>query len=719
MGLFLMRDAEMVMTSFLAAIAIGQRGAPMGAAELTPEFRRLAEELIAPGVPTGQGGDLRLAVLKGAILPSKGKPALSAVWVISDPEESPIRVVGMNGLLYEAESLGEKIDADAWLDEKADGGVPRKTMLVVQGGVQHQEMSSVLSGGPRENWALTAAAVLLRAGHEDAAKMVLKSTYISGSSEDALARTYLAAAQNRLAYRYAAGDYSGALEAVDLARPVRRHFIGRLGDKTEPAQMTGVPFAELEQFETLRQDVRRRLKEGPHKRLDLEEFLAMDKDRQVSELIARLDDDPQIAATGSRFYGSIMLAPSLDESAIEPLLKVVRDDTRFSRSAMGPGQNRGSLLFPVWRNAANLIKQILQNPPVPITTQAETAEALSAFWNAAKGGSADERFVRILDSDTGLAMWTWAVGQLAARHPNGQGLSAGQRDRIRSRASEIIRAHMDDAGGAARPQGRSVFTFHRSFAALDRETAGETAKELSRVLLTQMGQYGAGGRGTGRFSESRNLLGSLVLLRLERGDESAAKDYLSVMGETDKNVPPSSVEMAFRPLILRPDVPEFAAYMETAFAEGGPWENVLAEPFMRRHAGSRLLLVPSYRRLVIEGLRDDTVVGTATFDGQMYNYNLREGIEGGRGFGGAEPSGEPSEPAEGELVVRARDLWATDLEQAWLDDAPSYRPYWSSVRRAEAIRDWIDLLENRPGDLAQMFRARSRGFRDPQWDFPS
>lgn len=708
----------MVMTSFLAAIAIGQRGAPMVSAELTPEFRRLAEELIAPGVATGKGGDLRQAVLKGAVSGSMGKPGESVVWVISDPEERPIRVVGMNGLIYEAESLGEKIDAATWLDEKAEGGVLRKVTLVVHGGVQHPETTANFTGGPRENWTLTAAAVLLRAGYEDAAKMVLKSAIISGPSEDALARTYLTAVQNRLAYRYAAGDYSGALQAVDLARPVRRHFIGRLDNKSEPAQMQGVPFAELEQFERVRQDVRRRLKEGPHKRLDLEEFLAMEKDRQVSELIARLDDDPQIAAAGSRFYGSLMLAPSLDESAIDALLTAVRDDTRLSRSSMGPGQNRGSFIFPVWRNAATLIKQILQNPPVPITTQAETAEALTAFWAANREGSADERFVRILDSDTTFAMWTWAVARLAARHPNGQGLSPGQRDRIRSRASEIIRAHMDDAGGAAQPQGGSVFTFHRSFALLDREAAGETAEELSRVLLTHMGQYGAGGRSTGRFSESRNLLGSLVLLRLERGDKGAANDYLSVMLEADKNLPPTSIEMAFRPLILRPDVPEFAAYMETAFAKGGPWANLLADPFMRRHAGSRLLLVPSYRRLVIEGLRDDTVVGTATFDGQMFNYKLREGTQGGRGFGGTEPGGEPSEPADGELVVRARDLWAADLEQAWLEDAPSYRPYWSSVRRAEAIRAWIDLLENRPGELAQKFMGRSRGFRDPQWELP-
>lgn len=695
---------------------------------LPGEFVKAADEMVARGVPDTRGLEVRWAVVKGAFRDEFGVPTKTIGWVLPYKGLEQRRIVGTNGMVYEVEDLGERVNVDQLFAPKPHPQQPNQMMQVVVTAPPHadaryaDDFFNRVEGGAN----LFGAALLYRSGNWATASRLVPSSSEPVPYLGMLTDQYLKNLKGRLVYEFADGDLS---RVVSTAAPFMKHreFFREAYKGFEAKYASTGGTRRFEQFDLIAQlsaDAERRTKIKAKTPFNVEELKKLPVEEQVKELIDRLEDAKQDAFGNGEEPAFANMLSDIGDPAVEPLLTALAGDKRMSRVVRWGGSVEPGSIMPVWEVAAITLLGMLDDPPVtrPLSPQVTTTELLN-YWKANRKTAREQRWVDALASDD-LTRVFWGARLISMRADDGSPMlgipvSEERREQINGLFSERLQElAKKEAAGAAAPASHfdSVLTLHEMWAKFDEEAASKAGKWLSDLTLQAILARAAGKRPN--INSYRSQLGRMTVMRMHKGDTAAAADYLKTMSIGTDISTPRGLEEAFRPLILFPENPEFKAFAERAFRRGGPWAETLEKNRFRFPTGeSRMLAVASYRERVSLRLHDATAMGRGEFNGRTFRYSINGGGGGSMSWEAKEPDGTTSKVVQGEIEFRVQDMMAQSLAQSALPGAPEFRIYWPRERRDKAVMAWILFLEARKGDFVGLFNQAAKWPHEKEgWD---
>ena len=661
-------------------------------------------------------------------------------FVFNNPDQPGRQfVVGWNGIIYPALSVGEPADLAADIVQLANKLTAERSKTGNAGGGRPEfraSRSSFLSGfggstsrsASATNFSMFQVCLLLRLGRVDLAETLFaaatpwttqeaQSKLTSyGFSLVTLAQDYLLELYFRAVDAFGRSD---DIVALDAARRVAE-FVDRVEPRLDALGFPPVPanqrreeapphFAQLRQYRTLLADLERRTLEPPRTPVPGPEAPASDR---VAALIRDLD----LITGGIGGNGIMSLRGSSIEqdliregdAAVEPLLQVLESDNRLARTISNPGMSYGlndRSLSPVYPVAEFTLREIFQTNVIPganfgrvegsPSERKSKAAALRAYWAKNKDIPELERYYRrLVDPQSTQGEWSEAAEKLAqpASYQNLTGPRKGEplRSRTDPSVTELIARRIKSIDRSANPNIAQVASANRLAVTL-------ATWDPTGALPTLQSQVRESTRTVQVTPANQNKppsleidIAQMTLLRRSAGDPEALADYATwARGATPTgyNFFPVSI---FEPLWLYPEDPALAGVAEGLFADlKSPWvplyrpgvHPAIGDAFQPGLIVSPLLGLEPFRNLVLAGLDDLAPFSTVETDADgKIKVNLGENT-----YQTPTPSPEsPYRPQPGStLPLRRADFFAYKL--GTLNGFPGFELWWPLADRDAAI----------------------------------
>jgi hypothetical protein len=404
------------------------------------------------------------------------------------------------------------------------------------------------------------------------------------------------------------------------------------------------------------------------------------------------------------------------EEAVEPLLAVLENDTRLTRSVhfWRDFAHHRSLLS-VGEAAYVALAGILDASffgagstgddlsAHGLEGRKRVAAEIRAYWERWRGVSTEERWFRVLASDDlPPQRWLEAAGNIA------------RPDNVTVVPSSMVWSSTLTTSTATRPGLRGEALRSKRGPSVTELMAGrvetlagrpdgmDAANEMALLLHAwdgagslpalqkQMGRclaaMGGGGPPADRVKYGR-ALAALAEARAAEGDRSALDEYaawIAPLRPADFGTSSYDLKPVLEPMAHFPGDPAVVRASTAMFARAGsPWESLTRGPAawgIRELAGSDLLRVAAFRDVVVRGLGDRTKMGTLK---NTNNGGVSIALDNGGSIGTGVDTGEAAPPAGTTFIVRGCDLVAWEVAKR--EHSPVFRIYWPQPRRDAAI----------------------------------
>jgi len=450
---------------------------------------------------------------------------------------------------------------------------------------------------------------------------------------------------------------------------------------------------------------------------------------ELDEIAARQMGQPGGVALGGR---SMQLLVAHGEAAIEPLLRVMENDTRLTRSvSFHRNFFRSRHLLTVSQAAYNVLTRILKTDEFggalgedrwsdDLTKRRSLARRIRAHWSKFKGVSLQERWYRTLQDDkAGQAAWLQAAANIVTppgeyAHPFGLSHSvsfgaprgkekraAGESLRAKTRpsVSELMTRRTREITEEARALRWLVWNIAGSaqmalaLARWDARAALPLLREQTRLCLDVKSADEQ------EVSQAGPILVALTLSRVRLADAAALPQYAAWM----RRAPLTSLfhgEMTLlEPLVRYPRNAAMENLNNWLWNDAqSPWSRFLGGKtvsFLDDVFETPLLRTPGFKKHVLRELVNTAYLGTIRLN-KPENINSRgelaivlnaKGFSMDMGEGAVKP--DPFKPAPGVTgTFRVCDFYAWMLyrrQKQW-KHAPRFELYWPQAKRDAAVR---------------------------------
>ena len=668
--------------------------------------------------------------------------------------------IGWNGLVYALVSVGEpaNIREDVLQFIKQDENARARYKI------EHPDFpffrvhnaSSEAASMSYETLLPLKASLLLRLGHTDLAEKVW-SAWTTGTDAD-----------KKDPYLILSLEWAWAL----FDRAVTAHMRGDdrlslLSARALAGIKTSFPF--LKPLTQLLADEERRVNEKADPRTPaLEEDLRIKDPRvRVDTLIRRLDEvvafqHGQPGGVDLRESEIVKALIAQGDAAIEPLLNVIENDTRLTRSvSFSRAFHFHRHLIGVHEAAYAALVEILKTSNFAFGSEWETlkqglderravAARIRRYLKEYGGLSLEERWYRILSNDDASAdQWLEAAGFIIQRSDyNGQpppwvftesrAPRPGEAFRLRGESlrtktnptiSELLTRRMRDLAQQAVRESSYVAMQKVVDLALALGTWDGPAhiNELQRLMSTLVDQY-ARGKDASKRAPLIGQIVSLTLKRRELEDNQALTEYTAWL----RTVRPADTEYStvflFEPATRYPSAPEVVRAIDWMFLDvSSPWVPLIPRSVDYYNIDTAKLMeklvdFPAFRQQLLEHLEDKTVVGTLVprpaspddkYDLKIEN-NIAAVVAGSPNATAIVVSIAHSDPRAPRPPLQPRSFRVCDV-YAWklrgYEGAPRIELYWTEAERDAAVAESIKFLRTHQGKFVY---SPERAFRYTQ-----
>lgn len=735
-------------------------------ANVSEPLRAAAKTLFMQGLADPTGGEYREITVRVGSVWGGDTVVKTHGWVLPKQNgEDETRAVTPNGLVYSVRSVGGKAsiakDVATFLKKREEA----QTKYGRQFGFGWRSTSAEGDSVSIDSPSFLYVCLLLRLGEDKAAESLYKAWSSAleprvNANESNLRDPYFLlvnqwtwSVYDRAVCAHMRGD--DALAASDAAlltqsqplieaevktrNPKQYPTNGSIKEEGSPA----LPF--LKNLPELLADSKRRLTDSKPPALDLAALKTKPQAERIATLIQHLDE---VAARQSGQPGGVGLDASPissaliaeGEAAVEPLLDVLENDKRLTRSvSFGRDFFQDRNLLSVRSAAFTCFVRIIG---VSEFSEGRDVKSIRAWWAKNKGITAPERwFAQLADDGNQLVVanddpkgyektamhreadvdrWSAAADRILTRSDvteSGGWVSLPTRDKskplpayrgelLRSLRSPSVsdvfekralqlsnpaeeRWGFDVQRGAVfalrlyawDPQNPRTLTTLRTV--MDRCIAFENKQSKEQG---HSDQYQLGGR-----------IARLAIARVALGDTKAAKEYSTWLRSVNPEYLSHETDSALYPLMQDPQNPVWEREAAALFSDTtAVWGKLFADPKYRGNygsfplIGSRMLRVTTFRELVRKRLSDKTEAGTVSPVQGSPNSISFKWLDGG-----SMGAGIPATSAKGKPVsqkIRVCDRVAFSLQG--LPGVPLWEPFAPEAKRDKqcaAIADYLRL----------------------------
>lgn len=685
------------------------RGAPP--APVPVRFIAAVNRAFQHGLPDPRGGEFReVTVVDGQPWDGTVSKCRVTGWVMPPARGRPTCVICWNGVPYKPASIGPKKDLAAFTAGTLywDPAMGRRVLGIEE------------ASNPRT---IVGAALLLRVGRADLAAKTLVGLAIPADPGRSLAIQIARFRFNRAVFAHAGGDDRLALADCEWLSTQRQSF-GPLP--------RGV--------EALAADSRRRLAEGLREPLIPHKLKEPPTSARIRAVLDRLDDvrgafRDQLEWSSADNDPVFRAAIEAGKPIVDKLLDSANTDGRLTRAVKqvrdAPPEWRAVTVGEIALETAGRIIEV----PFPCASPYERVDpkAVRRLWDATKRLSPKDRLFRVLASDDiGPDQWLDAAVHVVGISDI-MGRPQFQRDHHRQAApsmpGESLRRHtnpsltelmakrllsmMPSADGRspiAKRQAKDTVRMARCLAKWDSAGSRQTLQAVySRIAgvvpklpYDPMKDWA---------DDPKNMLGTLIRLRLSAGDLTAEADYESLIYSDKARLFGFPSWELLSPLLEKPEWGDRVAG-RLFVGSRAMWNPALE---LRRGGldvvdlliRSKLPSLASVRQCLIDAMRDKTVIGEAWRrpEKQGLEFTLRSGGGGGIYYMGMEAKDRRDLPFDRKVPLRVCDYVAFVLAE--YNGAPRFRPYWSVEARDAAAEETIAYVQRVGSALPN---------RRPEWE---
>lgn len=488
-----------------------------------------------------------------------------------------------------------------------------------------------------------------------------------------------------------------------------------------------------------------------------------DKAARIAALIDRFDE---VSARQWGQPGGVMLAEDprvralieQGEEAVEPLLRVLESDTRLTRSVSFHRDFFADRhLITVSEAAYTALTRILKNrlfgmtaDKIDISTPAgrqNVVAAIRAYLKKYGQGTVEERWYNVLaDDSASMEEWTQAAVNIVNAGPVSNGLGAAWspaaptlserlangltmrgeplRHKTTPSVSELLARRMFELSArpeAGFPNQNLSSATNLAIALLDWDRSEAQMKAVQSFYLILKERYKTDASPSNRDrSDLIRMMVSLSLKRLEANDQAAFKEYAGWIGAMKPAEAGENTRSLFKPLWRYASHPAFAKVIAQMFEGAGdsPWLPLIDKENRQSFERAKLLETPmmnikSFRRHVLEGLANKSVVGTLrrrpTLDADGFDLPVENTyaalLIGAKNASGGHYTIPPDDTraarSEEFINIRVCDVYAAKL--LFWQGAPKFQPYWTEAERDRAVTEFISFIGNHKGDFESYF----------------
>ncbi len=689
------------------------------ATSLPEKFITATGTLFDQGLADPRDGEYRqIEVVVGSVWGGSGVCKIHG-WVLPNksPNQSERFGIAWNGLIYPLVSVGEPADMndDVLKLIKQDEDLRARYKLERPGHAFRRLHAAIAesSSVSHETLLPLKASLLLRLGHIDLAEKVW-SAWSAGTQDDdpylILSTHWVWALFDRAVTAHMRGDHRLSLQSA----------------RSLPAERTR--FAFLKPLTQLLADEERRVRDKADARKQaVEETLRIQNPRDRTDALIQHLDEVVALQTGQP--GGVDLSESeivkaliaQGEAAVEPLLNVIENDTRLTRSvSFGRDFHFDRHLIGVHEAAYAALVHILKTSNfITSGSQWETmregsldkrralAAQIRQYLKEYGGLSLEERWYRILSNDDASAdQWLEAVEFI---------VQSGEALRIKANptVSELLIRRMRDLaqrGGHESSQlaMQKVVTLALALGTWDGRANNI---ELRRLMSTLVEQHAKDA------SKRSYLIGQIVSLTLKRSeldDNQALTEYAAWLQTVRPADTEYSTVLLFEPALRYPNAPDVARAIDWMFSNvSSPWVPLIPRKVDYYNIDTaklieQLLNFAAFREQVLKNLEDQTVVGTLVprpaspddkYDLTVEN-NIAAVVAGSPntiatvvsiGKSDANAPRPPLQPR----TFRVCDVYAWKLRG--YEGAPRIEVYWTEPERDAAVAEFVTFLRTHKG----------------------
>lgn len=638
------------------------------------EVVQAAKALFAAGWADPRAGEYRDIVIPPTTVvpPLMGEesPVSTRGWVLPRANDSTQQyAVAWNGLVYPVLSIGAKadvaMDVERALKEAEVSPYPGETGIVpdrVSLGKVVMLLRLGMTAEAGKMWKRWLSAAEGPSIQEERPGLfsLLALEWLSSQNERAvgahvrgqpkLALAYLKlleAAQKRLK------EQAARYEIVTITRDPDT------GREREELDMTF-----LWQVPDLIADNQRRIRENIASRPEIADpDTVADKKERIALLIRDLEvvDGRLIMTPGYLSFSFDPVVKALvaqGEEAVVPLLDALENDARLTDSvdessgwAWTPSRQRVVRVEePILSSLAGILRSRDQFPalkapylrmtPLPGALPAkELAGVIRAYWEKYRGKPMVERWYGLLaDDNAGAKAWAEAASDLILRESEpipvynefaypGDKTAQMRGEVLRNAKMPSISELMDKRLRQVcdRIEGKKDLWDVAAIKTLARSLAVWDGANHLAALKWHSGELEKVARRNGDFSQSDLI--SAYLDRVDAGDMDALDDYSAWLKKQDyDNLSRFSSPVLFAPIWLHPDDPTMVKLAEWLFGSPeSPWVKSCQTKdllWLAKAARSPLVAAPSFRSLLLDQLKNTTVLGDSKTDGSSQTIVL-------------------------------------------------------------------------------------------------
>lgn len=408
-----------------------------------------------------------------------------------------------------------------------------------------------------------------------------------------------------------------------------------------------------------------------------------------------------------------LLAPYRDE-AVEPLLKCLQNDTRLTRGGDLDSFEDRFRREGVDQIAYKVLCEILEthfDVYVDSTLMSESRSSLAAriraHWHKIRNMSPADGWYEVLRDDSQSPdRWVTAVHNTIVSRKlwsdSEKKEAAARRETLRTKRNPsmtellVKRARNLAEQGSMEPASQIAL----ALADWDPEAALPILRQQTtcwpKVLCDQSPKKDHS------IHWIPHGLVQLTLARAKLKDALALPDYMQILRKMSRNENSVYDMNVFAPLLQYPEDPDVVAGADWMFNDPtSPWNpsnSLIHGPSLGRNP---LMILPAFRKRVLRGLADTTVVKT------MVVVSHEKISIPGYGHNTKTYAGDPLCPPPGSRVkVRRCDLCAEQLKE--ICGMPCYELFWPKARRDQAVAQCSRLLQQyghlltKPGEFAEV-----------------
>lgn len=673
-----------------------------------------AAALFAQGFADPRGCEYRdVEIDVGSVWSGERTPTKTHAWVLPGGARF---AVAWNGLIYRARSVGARadlrVDVAAILAANAARGNLHRNMPPTKESVfvSHDELTSLKAMLLLRLNEVALAARVWAAVRDDSDRQI--DPYLLAAED------WLWALFDRGLTAHMQGDTALAIESWGALPGLLKQVEARRGAKRTSSD--AFSFSFLHEIDALLADTRRRAAAGPVPPLDATALTRLAPRERIPRLINALDQVSarQMGQPGAVFLGADPIVAALiaeGEPAVEPLIDVLENDTRRTRSVQfWRDFSRDRSVMAVHEAAYVALSGILDTSFFEATSTGDhltargaagrraVARRVRAHWATWRGVSPMERHYRTL-ADDGAGARRWLAAAIAITRPgNVQVVPSSGAFRLAITAPVTPGQKPALAGEALRtrsPTPSSLLERRLLATMANLGAACELANALAawdrRAALPRLATFaraviGAYARAT---VESRTRLGSciaaLTRARAGAGDRSALDDYGAWIVRTRPAEGGGALGAWLAPMAEHPSAAPVVRAAEKLFRRTSPWvPHFAGGSGLDAHQLLQLdlLQVAAFRAHVLAELDDRRRTGTITFADDSVEVRRRDGSTIRELL---EP-GSPRLPRGTSLPLRVADEYAAALSSR--AGAPRFDRYWPVARRDRALvamRAWL------------------------------